>query len=155
MFGTSKSSTDSQEHVEKLREFVADTFAIYMKTYGLHWNFQGPLFYSVHKLAESQYRELYEAVDRLAERVRALGRKAPLSLEEMLEFSDVKEFREVSTDETAIGELAASHRQLSEAAQKLSDLCEDQGDGFTADMVKERAGAHDKAAWMLSSLLVK
>jgi starvation-inducible DNA-binding protein len=66
-----------------VRTVLADTFNLLIATQGLHWNVQGPMFYSIHKLTEAQYRDMFEAVDKLAERIRSLGFMAPHSAEEL------------------------------------------------------------------------
>ncbi|PIS10898.1 MAG: DNA starvation/stationary phase protection protein, partial [Bdellovibrio sp. CG10_big_fil_rev_8_21_14_0_10_47_8] len=54
-----------------LRTFLSQTFVVYMKTYALHWNYEGPRFYGVHHLTEMQYQDMAEAIDQIAERMRA------------------------------------------------------------------------------------
>jgi starvation-inducible DNA-binding protein len=61
-----------------------------MMTYTVHWNFEGPNFFSVHKLTEGQYEALALAVDEIAERIRALGFVAPISLDEVLQSNNLK-----------------------------------------------------------------
>lgn len=144
------SKTDT---VNELRVFLSDTFVLYMKTYAVHWNFEGPKFFSVHRLTEEQYKELAEAVDEIAERIRALGEKAPVSLHEILGAADMKEYRHNSDDDKALTELWHTHEKLSALARQLSIKLGEHGDVFTADMLTRRVGAHDKAAWMLRSFL--
>lgn len=134
-----------------LRSFLSQTFVIYMKTYALHWNYVGPKFFSVHKMTEEQYEELAGAVDLMAERMRALGDEAPVSLKQILEHADLREFTRVSNGESAIRELAKSHRLVSELAKKTAEAAEKANDLFTHDLLVARVGVHDKFAWMLES----
>ncbi|HJT06289.1 MAG TPA: DNA starvation/stationary phase protection protein, partial [Stellaceae bacterium] len=60
-----------------LSKLLADTYTLYLKTQGFHWNVVGPRFHDLHKLFEEQYNELAAANDEIAERIRALGAKAP------------------------------------------------------------------------------
>ncbi len=62
-----------------LRMVLADSFTLYLKTLGVHWNVVGPSFFGLHKLTEAQYEDLATAVDAIAERIRALGQLAPAS----------------------------------------------------------------------------
>ena len=56
-----------------LSRVQADTYTLYLKTHGFHWNVTGPMFQTLHLMFETQYNELWTAVDAIAERIRALG----------------------------------------------------------------------------------
>lgn len=139
--------------IDHLRLVLSDTFVLYMKTYAVHWNYTGSNFFSIHRLTEEQYKELAEAVDEIAERVRALGHEAPISLEAMLEASDLKE---IGNGKMAGGamleELARGHDVLAKKAKQSADAAEENDDYFSHDMMVARIGAHQKAAWMIKSM---
>ncbi|HBT36354.1 MAG TPA: DNA starvation/stationary phase protection protein, partial [Hyphomonas sp.] len=69
---------------DALRVLLAETYALYSKTHGYHWNVTGPRFNSLHTMFETQYNELWMALDEIAERIRALGHFAPTSPAEMV-----------------------------------------------------------------------
>ncbi|HMN67292.1 MAG TPA: DNA starvation/stationary phase protection protein [Bdellovibrionales bacterium] len=144
-------STGSNE----LKRVLADTFVLYMKTYAVHWNFKGPRFFSVHKLTEEHYGELAEAIDEIAERIRAKGVDAPVSLEDILAQADLSEMKrqENATSDRALTELIAGHELLAKRAKEAAEVLDEAGDLFSCDMMTARIGAHDKAAWMLRSFL--
>jgi Ferritin-like domain len=71
------------------RKELADTSTLYLKTHGYHWNVVGPMFHSLHLMFEQQYLELRDAVDVIAERIRALGSLAPGSYAELARLSSV------------------------------------------------------------------
>ena len=56
-----------------LNGLLADTFTLYLTTHNFHWNVTGPMFNTLHTMFMDQYTELWNAVDPIAERVRALG----------------------------------------------------------------------------------
>ena len=142
------------EPVHLLKQFVSDSFVVYMKSYAVHWNYHGPKFFSIHKLTEGQYEEQAEAVDALAERIRALGGKAPLSLADILADSNITELKSVSQNQDSlIQQLYDSNVKLAQKARALAPQLEELGDKFSHDMVVARIGAHEKAAWMLHSQL--
>mgnify|MGYP006173260077 CR=1 FL=1 len=62
---------------QELSKVLADSFAVYLKTHGYHWNVRGPEFFSLHNMLEQQYRDQWAALDDIAERIRALGELAP------------------------------------------------------------------------------
>jgi starvation-inducible DNA-binding protein len=58
---------------------LADTYTLYLTTHNFHWNVTGPMFNTLHAMFMTQYTELWNAVDPIAERIRSLGmwRRAP------------------------------------------------------------------------------
>lgn len=141
---------NSVNNDHSLRELVAQTFVIYMKTYALHWNYEGQKFFGVHSMTEAQYEELAAAIDVLAERMRAMGQSTPVSLRQILESSHMRELREAS-DEQALKDLAKSNRQISQLAASVAEMAEKVGDHYTHDLAVSRIGVHDKHAWMIES----
>jgi len=140
--------------VAALRLVLSDTFVLYMKTYAVHWNYQGPKFFSVHKMTEEQYQQLAESIDTIAERIRALEKIAPISLEKILASSDLDEMNRVdSYNDQALLNLISSHNLLAKRAHEAAKICEAADDIFSQDMMIQRIGEHDKAAWMLRSFL--
>ncbi len=148
----SKSQVDNQT-VKHLKRVLADTFVLYMKTYVVHWNYTGSNFFSVHKMTEAQYTDLAEAIDTIAERIRAIGTEAPISLSDVLRTADLKEMSGDSDPAASIRELAAGHVLLAKRAKEAADATAEADDDFSNDMMIGRIGAHDKASWMLESLV--
>lgn len=147
-------SVKEKNDFNKVKRVLSDTFVLYMKTYAVHWNFTGPNFFSVHKLTEGQYQELAEAVDEIAERLKAMGYEAPISLEDILAASDLKEITSSKMSPSSmIEDLARSHDLLAKRAKEAAETAEESKDHFTHDMMVARIGAHEKAAWMIKSLL--
>ena len=66
-----------REIAEHLSHMLADTYTLYLKTHGYHWNVSGPMFRSLHLMFEEQYMDLRDAADLIAERMLALGHLAP------------------------------------------------------------------------------
>ena len=143
-----------KKSLKAVQQVVSDTFVLYMKTYAVHWNYTGANFFSVHKLTEGQYEELAEAVDEIAERIRAVGETAPISLSNILNASDLSEFKgESSSPSVMLEELVRGHELLSKRASEAARACDEEKDYFGHDLMTKRIGAHDKAHWMLKSLL--
>lgn len=138
----------------ELRKFLSDSFVLYMKTYAVHWNYQGEKFFSIHKLTEEQYQQIAKAIDEIAERIRAMKDEAPFSLASILESSNLNELTEDGgCTDRSVRDLANSHMELSGQAKEIIDQIGEE-DPYTADMLTARIGAHEKSAWMLKSLLV-
>ncbi|AHD02208.1 Dps family protein [Leisingera methylohalidivorans] len=60
-------------------EVLAETYRLVLKPQTYHWNVTGPLFFSIHEMTEAQYTGMFTAADVLAERIRALGKPAPVN----------------------------------------------------------------------------
>jgi len=143
------SNTDRNASIEALRNVLGDTYALYVKTHGYHWNVTGPRFKSLHELFMQQYTELWTALDELAERLRALGKFAPGSTEEILSNATIKPDNGVPDSENMINNLVRGHEMLAEVARKGVEAAESDGDVVTADLLTQRAAISEKAAWML------
>ncbi|MFW2513750.1 Dps family protein [Demequina sp. SO4-13] len=134
-----------------LGQALADTFTLYLKTQGYHWNVTGPHFRSLHLMLEEQYNALFLAADDLAERMRALGVKAPGSMAEMLELSTLKDHEPTDDAMTMVKNLQRDHEALAAAIRPLSVAADEAGDGATADLYNGRLDFHEETAWMLRS----
>jgi starvation-inducible DNA-binding protein len=139
--------------VEALTQSVADTSVTQQKAQIFHWNVQGMGFGPLHELFGKIYADHFEAVDELAERVRALGGHAEGRYSEFLKRSGVKESDGRLSDVKMIGELRDDERRLSSTLRTLVDVADEHDDVVTADMATKRAETHDNFAWMLTAHL--
>ncbi|MCS6856639.1 MAG: DNA starvation/stationary phase protection protein [Deltaproteobacteria bacterium] len=140
-----------QAIAEGLVRILATTYALYFKTHSYHWNVRGPLFASLHSLFETQYTELAQAVDELAERVRSLGVLAPSSWKALWALSSIPDDDEVPDAMEMVRRLAKGHEAIAKMARELFSVAEDSNDQASADLLTARMKAHEKAAWMLRS----
>lgn len=144
--------TETISAVANLKTTLADEYLLLLKTQNYHWNVEGPLFYSLHKLFEEQYKQLADYVDRAAEVVRALRAKAPGSF---------KEFRELSSIQEASGDKASSHQIIENLSQdhtnmaitlrKRLEKAEDAEETSAITLYEDLIQFHEKAAWMIRS----
>lgn len=139
--------------INDLRHLLANTYILYTKTQNFHWNVTGELFFILHEVFEKQYKELAEAIDILAERLRALNVFVPGTLQQFQELSNIKSDPEIPSAESMIKELLNDHEHIIEQLYKMMQTAEDEGDHATMDMMIERQTDHQKTAWMLRSCL--
>lgn len=147
---------DAQTRVritEGLSHLLADTYTLYLKTHKYHWNVTGPMFQTLHLMFETQYNELALAVDLIAERIRALGAKAPGSYAEFSGLTSIAEESGELGATTMIRDLVAGQEAVVRTARKLFPEVEEAHDEPTADLLTQRMQIHEKTAWMLRSLL--
>ena len=145
---------DQAAIAEGLSRLLADTYTLYLTTHNFHWNVTGPLFTSLHDMFMTQYTELWNAVDPIAERIRALGRPAPGSYAQFGKLSSLPDAPEAPPKATEmIRILAEGHEAAARTARELFPKADAVNDEATADLLTERIAAHEKAAWMLRALL--
>lgn len=138
---------------ESLSRLLADSYTLYLKTHNYHWNVTGPMFQTLHTLFETQYTELATAVDDIAERIRALGERAPGSYRDFAKLSTVKDAESVPKAEEMIRQLAADHETVSRTAMEVFKKAGEYSDEATISLVTARLEVHQKAAWMLRAHL--
>ncbi len=134
---------------EAVKQLLADTYTLYLKTHGYHWNVEGPHFQQLHIQFMEQYTEMWQAVDELAERIRALGYKAPSSYAQMSKLSTIKEEAGDPDWHDMVRNLAKGHEQVAKTAREVLRIAEESDDDATADVVAPRVTLHEKTAWML------
>lgn len=137
-------------HVSKL---LADTYTLYLKTHNFHWNVTGPMFQTLHALFETQYTELWQAADIIAERIRALDEIAPGTYSEFVKLTSIAEAKGVPPAREMIGQLLEGHEAVIRTARAAVPATEKANDEATMDLLTQRLQLHEKTAWMLRSLL--
>lgn len=143
-------AADTSDRVaDGLARLLADTYTVYLKTHGYHWNVTGPQFPALHAMFEQQYTELWTAVDEIAERIRALGVPAPGSYRQMAELTELTEDDTVPEAIEMVRRLAADHDRLLQTAGDALVAAENADDAATADLVTQRIAIHEKTRWML------
>lgn len=146
---TGLAEADRKEIAQQLSALLADTYTLYVKTHGYHWNVSGPMFRSLHLMFEEQYTELQEAVDVIAERILALGFPAPGSYGEFASLATVKDEEGLPEAMEMVRRLVDAHETTIRTARALVETAESAGDVATADLATQRIDIHEKTAWML------
>ncbi len=147
------STGDREKIAAGLSKVLADSYMVYLKTHNYHWNVTGQLFLSLHEQFEQQYTELAEAVDVIAERIRALGHRAPGSFREFSEITSIEEDTEHPDAMEMVRKLAVDNETILRTAREALPACEAAGDEASIDMLTHRLDVHSKTAWMLRSHL--
>ena len=142
-----------KEIADGLAHFLADTYTLYLKTHNFHWNITGSMFRTLHLMFEEQYNELWQAVDLVAERIRALGFRAPGTYREFTSLSSITEEEGAPPADEMVALLTEGHQTVARTARSLFPVVERNHDQATLDLLTERLRVHEKTAWMLRSLL--
>lgn len=145
---------DRKKIAEGLSKLLADTYTLYLNTHNFHWNVTGPMFNTLHLMFMDQYTELWNSVDVIAERIRALDHFAIGSYKDFSEYSSVNDApSDPPKAEEMITQLVQGHETVIKTIRGIYDLVEKASDQATEDMLTQRINVHEKTAWMLRSLL--
>jgi len=136
-----------------LSALLADSYTLYLMTHHFHWNVKGPMFNTSHVMFMDQYTEQWNALDLIAERIRALDFPAPGSYKEFVELASIQEVDGVPKATDMIRYLVAAQEATARTARELFPLVDAANDQPTADLLTQRMNVHEKTAWMLRSLL--
>jgi starvation-inducible DNA-binding protein len=148
------SASARSDIAQGLNRLLADTYTLYLTTHNFHWNVTGPMFNTLHAMFMTQYTELWNAVDPIAERIRSLGHVAPGSYAEFAKLSSLpdapsqppKALQMVQT-------LMQGHEAVARTARGIFPTAEAANDQPSADLLTQRLTVHEQAAWMLRALL--
>lgn len=139
--------------VDSLRLVVADSYALIGQTHLCHWNVRGHSFFSLHQAFEEQYNELFQAVDVIAERIRALGSLAPGGLSRLAKIADIQEIDEDTSAKNMVKSLIEANEKLLKDLKAARDCAAEKEDSETEDLMIARIQVHEKTVWMLKSYL--
>jgi len=149
------SEQDRKNISDGLSKFLADSFVLYLKTHNYHWNVTGPMFQTLHTLFMTQYTEQWNALDVVAERIRALDHIAPGSFYEFSKLTSIKEntTNKKPNAQQMIQELTKAQETAIRTAREVLKIAENASDQPTVDLLSSRMDVHEKNAWMLRSIL--
>lgn len=139
----------------ELEKILADEFLLYTKTRNAHWNVEGPDFHSQHLFFESQYDQLDDIMDDVAERIRSIGHYAPATLAAFLKLTHLSEqIREKNDSQGFIKELLIDHESvIIRLRENVNRFANEWNDVGTSDFITGLLETHEKMAWMLRSHL--
>lgn len=138
-----------------LSKLLADEFVLVTKTRNAHWNIEGIDFHSMHLFFESQYKQLDEIMDSVAERIRTIGHYAPATLKSFLQLTHLSEYAENKNNSSEfIKELLADHESIIEFIRgNINPFSNNYNDAGTSDYITGLMETHEKMAWMLRAHL--
>jgi starvation-inducible DNA-binding protein len=149
----------SEKHLQKsidlLAVVLANEMTLYVKTRKFHWNVAGENFMELHKLFQSQYTEIEESIDEVAERINKLGGKTIGTMGEFLEITKLKESpNNYPSQKEMLKELLADNETLIILLRKDIETCANENkDAGTADFLTGLMEQHETIAWILRRYL--
>lgn len=149
---SAKTKTDTRL-TDTLNLVLADSYALMALTHLAHWNVEGPDFFELHKAFQHQYEDLFEAVDEIAERVRALDAYAIGGLNKLARTAGMDEFSSPMPQKDYVAALIVAHEKVVDDATRARELAGEMNDLQSQDLMIKRLTFHQKTIWMLKSVL--
>ena len=149
----------SENHLQKsialLAVILATEMTLYVKTRKFHWNVAGENFMELHKLFQSQYTEIEESIDEVAERISKLGGKTIGTMGEFLGITKLKESpNKYPSQNEMLKELLVDNETIIVLLRKDVDACTNENkDAGTADFLTGLMEQHETIAWILRRYL--
>jgi starvation-inducible DNA-binding protein len=144
---------DREKIAQGLSRLLADSYTLYLMTHNFHWNVKGPMFNTLHLMFMGQYTEQCNALDLIAERIRALDFPAPGTYKEFVKLASIKEVDGVPKATDMVRLLVDAQEATARTARSLLAAADKANDQPTMDLLTQRLDVHEKTAWMLRSLL--
>lgn len=149
--GSDMNEVENTQVAEQLKKLLADTYILYVKTQGYHWNVKGPFFDPLHKMFQGQYEQLAKNVDRVAERIQALGVTSPSSMKQFLDFGSLKEDPTAPAAPQMLKNLLHDYQSIINSIRGYIKQAQQAEDEATINMLADLLEGYEKTAWMLSS----
>jgi starvation-inducible DNA-binding protein len=133
-----------------LKIVMANTYAMYFKAHGFHWNVEGKDFSQMHDFFSDIYEELFAAVDTIAEEIRALDEYAPYNMTELASITTIKESNIYGVDVSGmLADLNDANGSVVEALNSAHKLAEAENNRGLLNLIEERLDVHAKHGWMI------
>lgn len=133
-----------------MKVVLANTYAMYFKAHGFHWNVEGKDFSQYHRFFSKLYEELFDAVDLIAEQIRALDEYAPYNMTELASMTTIKESNIYGVDVSGmLSDLIDANGSVIEALNEAHKLADANSNRGLVNLIEERLDVHAKHAWML------
>jgi starvation-inducible DNA-binding protein len=146
--------TAVEEISSELRQLLADSFALYLKTKNFHWHMTGKNFRDYHLLLDEQSDQIFAMTDPIAERARKLGGLTLHSISEVSSCQRLKDNndRHVSPKDM-LSELYADNRKLTAFLRAAHEVCDDHKDVATASLIEVWIDETERRAWFLGEIV--
>jgi starvation-inducible DNA-binding protein len=143
-----------QAVANSLQQLLADEYVLYTKTRNYHWNIEGKNFMELHKFYQTQYEELDEIIDNVAERIRQMGHYAQGQLKDFIQVARLGETGYTNNEDEQLKNLLEDHSSVIRNCRKnAEEFTEKHHDLGTADFVTGIMEQHEKMAWFIRSYL--
>ena len=138
----------------ELRQLLADSFALYLKTKNFHWHMTGKNFRDYHLLLDEHGDQIFAMTDPIAERARKLGATTLHSIGEIATHQRLKDNNALHVSPKAmLSELFADNRQLIAFFRAAHEVCEEHNDVATTSLIEVWIDETERRAWFLGEIV--
>ena len=135
---------------EELNKLVADAFALYVKTKNFHWHMSGPHFRDYHLLLDEQATQIFATIDPLAERVRKLGERTILGIEQIHALRSIADnVEDFVPAQAMLRELMEDNKAMAAHMRHAHEVCDDNDDPASASLIEVYIDETERRTWFL------
>ena len=117
--------TESRKSARSCASFLADVFALYLKTKNFHWHMSGPHFRDYHLLLDEQSDQIFAMTDDIAERARKIGGITLHSISEIAREQRLSDNNdEFVAPADMLAELADDNQTLVRSMRATHEVCD-------------------------------
>ena len=134
---------------QTMKVVLADTFVMYMIAHKFHFNVEGRDFYQYHEMYQKIYEELWNAVDGIAEHIRALDEYVPFNFSRLQELTTIEDDSKIPTASAMVERLLATNDRVIKSIQSALEQAKIAGDSGIENYLGGRLEVHTKHGWFL------
>ena len=142
-----------EELIDAMKRYFATHFQYYTKAHGFHVNVVGSDFTQRHELFGKIYEDAQDAIDHIAEHIRAIEGLAPFALKRIQELGRIKDSSEAPKDLKMVQELLADTQIVMDHLEECHDIASEYKKYGLINFLEGRMDVHAKYMWMLRSTL--
>ena len=148
-------SSDSVSEIsDTLRQLLADTFTLYLKTKNFHWHMSGRHFRDYHLLLDEHADQIFGITDDIAERARKLGGSTLRSIGDIARHQRLKDDdREDVTAEQMLSQLHEDNLRLTGYLREAHEICDKHGDVATTSLIEVWIDQSERRTWFLTEIV--
>jgi starvation-inducible DNA-binding protein len=142
------------EITSELRQLLADTFALYVKTKNFHWHMRGQHFRDYHLLLDEHSDQIFAMTDDIAERARKIGGTTLRSIGDIARHQRLKDNDEENVSpKDMLSELCADNQALTRYFRSTHETCDKYNDVATASMIEVWIDQTERRTWFLAEIV--
>jgi starvation-inducible DNA-binding protein len=139
-----------QAVVEVVNPLIADAYALYLKTKNYHWHLASSHFRDYHLLFDEQADSILASVDPMAERMRRIGGTTIRSISHISQLQSIADDNEeLVRPPDMVQHLLQDNRHMAERQRAAIEVCEENRDTPTANLLQEILDQTEKRIWFL------
>lgn len=147
---TEMTADQVQAVTEAINPLIADSFALYVKTKNFHWHLSGPKFRDLHLLFDEQAESILGSIDPMAERIRRISGTTIRSIGHISKLQTIQDDNEDFVPaEQMVKRLLHDHEHIAQAQRAAIDVCEENEDPVTSNVLQEILDETQRRMWFL------